>query len=229
MGVDATRILTRREVQLVLERLHRAVNRVPSRRSLNACANLIIFRLSCCCGLRRCEIRGLNIGDMKLGGERPVLFIRKDITKGRLEKRRSRFIHLWWDAGTLKDLQMWRELRIKAGAGINDPFVCSCQGPTMGKRLSRKSISKRWRTAIKVLGEDRVSQLSVHCGRHSFASHYIYIGRSLVEVQKQLGHASLNTTAIYSHLLERENVPDGFDFSPTPKEVTNGHGNQHQP
>lgn len=211
--MDATKILGREEMQAVLDKLHRAVRRPPSRRPLNKYADLIVFRLSACCGLRCVEICGLNVGDMIAGGDRPILRIRKEITKGQLGKRKARKVPLWWDSGTFNDLRLWRELRLRAGASLDDPFVCSCQAATLGKRLEKKSAARRWRTSIGVLGAERRKQLSIHCGRHSFISHALYCGRSLVEVRDAAGHASVNTTSLYLHLIERENVRDLFDFS----------------
>lgn len=215
--MDATKILGRDEIQAVLDKLHKSVRRPPSKRALNSYRNLIVFRLSCCCGLRRVEICGLNLGDMIAGGDKPILRIRKEITKGRIERRKARKVPLWWDAGTLEDLRLWRELRLRAGAALDEPFVCSCYGQATGRRLCKSSVPRCWQTAISVLGEDRSRQLSIHCGRHSFISHALYCGRSLVEVRDAAGHASVNTTSLYLHLIERENVPDLFDFS-KPKE-----------
>ena len=57
--IDATKILSRRELAAVLDDLHR---KAP--RSANTWLNLILVRLSCCCGLRVSEIAGLRISDI---------------------------------------------------------------------------------------------------------------------------------------------------------------------
>src|ERR1700704_4988266 len=53
--LDATKILTRRELAAVLNDLKR---KAP--RSKNTRLNLALFRLACCCGLRACEIAEEN-------------------------------------------------------------------------------------------------------------------------------------------------------------------------
>lgn len=53
--VDATKILTRRELSSVLADLQQRVNR-----SRHSQANLILVRLACCCGLRASEIAALQ-------------------------------------------------------------------------------------------------------------------------------------------------------------------------
>ena len=216
--MDASKILTPNEIVIVLADLKRKAKRAP-----NTLLNLIIFRLSCCCGLRRSEICGVDIGDFALNSDRPVLRIRKEITKGRhnvapsnpegKDKRRSRRVPLWWDAGTLADLRQWRDLRLECGAEKDDPFVCSRLTKADSKRMLHSTAANRWRTAIGILGQERVEQLSIHCGRHSFVSQSLHAGRTLTEVRDAAGHASIAMTSIYAHLIESENVPDVFGFA----------------
>lgn len=206
--MDGSKILTREEVQHVLFDL-----KVRAKRSINSRLNKIIFRLSCCCGLRVKEICGLDLGDVMAGGPRPGIRVRKDITKGREGKRRARLVPLWWDAGTLADIAAWLEYRRASGASKDDPFVCGHTKGCWGERLTEDRAAKRWRTAISVLGQERRMQLSIHCGRHSFCSHALGIGRSLAEVRDAAGHASISSTNIYLHFLEKTGVQDLFDFS----------------
>jgi integrase len=206
-------ILTKNEVLLVLKDLERR-----SRRSINSFLNLIIFRLATCCGLRRKEISELNIGDVKLSGERPVIRIRKAATKGKhnvtptnptgKDYRKARRVPLWWDKGTLQDLMDWK--RFRNTSDPDAPFICSYTPRTLGARIPAKRLAERWPTAIRVLGPERASSVSIHCGRHTFISHALHAGRSLVEVRDAAGHASVATTSIYLHAIESENVPDLF-------------------
>ncbi|MCX7428791.1 MAG: hypothetical protein NTW96_24590, partial [Planctomycetia bacterium] len=70
---DPTRFLTLNEVLRILEHLKRRKNRSPSMH-----LNLLVFRFSCCCGLRRAEIAGLRFTDLVLSGARPCILVRKD-------------------------------------------------------------------------------------------------------------------------------------------------------
>ena len=67
-----------------------------------------------------------------------------------------------------------------------------------GKQLSRISVF----TTIKKLADDAGVQktISPHTFRHSFATHLIEGGADLRAIQQMLGHESITTTEIYTHL-----------------------------
>src|SRR3977135_2909808 len=110
--VDATKILSRRELAAVLDDLH---GKAP--RSANTWLNLILVRLACCCGLRVSEIAGLRISDIRVGPARPHIRIRRGASKG----GRSRMVPLWWDSGTLADLAKWKAERLRLGGAPGSP------------------------------------------------------------------------------------------------------------
>lgn len=194
--LDLSCFLTAEEISAVLAELKRLCRR--SRTRVRHLRNLAIFRLSCCCGLRAKEIAGLNIGDVLTVGPLPVVIVRKDITKGRQGKRRGRKVPLYIDAQTLADLAVWQALRLDAGAGPQDPFVCSLRQGSVGKRLTPKQAGRLWATAIKVLGARR-RQLSIHKGRHTFISTCINAGVPLPLVRDWAGHNSIAMTETYIH------------------------------
>jgi integrase/recombinase XerD len=109
-------------------------------------------------------------------------------------------VPLWWDAGTLADLQEWKTLRMKDGARGTDPFVCSVQANRYGMPLQRAALRRRFLSACKVLGLARLRTLTIHHGRHTFISHALAGSKSLAEVRIAAGHASLLTTSVYLHL-----------------------------
>lgn len=199
---NPARCLTVSEVWRVVKDL-----RTRSKRSLSKRLNLIIFRLSAGAGLRRTEIGGLLMSDVVLTGPNPYVLVRRDNTKGQRQKRRQRFVPLNWDKKTLDDITAWFDWRVALGAKPEDPFVCGVSKPTFGKPLGLSQIAKRWRTAIKCLGKARVKQLSIHTGRHTFATIALEVGHSLPEVRDALGHRNLLTTSIYLHAVSRK-VPD---------------------
>ena len=201
---DPTKILTRRELAAVLAELRR---KAP--RSKNTRLNLVLFRLAACCGLRASEIARLQVADVRVEVARPHLRIRVGASKG----GRSRTVPLWWDAGTLADLTAWKAERLAVGIDPTQPFVASFQPERTAKVFSRHTLRKRFRTACKVLGRERLESLTIHHGRHTFISHALAGGRTLAEVRDAVGHANVSITSGYLHVAIDEGETVGRLFT----------------
>jgi integrase/recombinase XerD len=67
-----------------------------------------------------------------------------------------------------------------------------------GKNLSRVMIFHIVKNAVSNAGIDKI--ISPHTFRHSFASHLVEGGADLRAVQEMLGHESITTTEIYTHV-----------------------------
>ena len=197
--MHTTKILTRRELAAVLADLRRKANR-----SRNTRLNLVLFRLAACTGLRASEIAQLQIDDVRVELERPHLRIRRGAAKG----GRPRTVPLWWDRGTLEDLLRWKQER---QATDTEPFLVSFLPGRGTLAFSRHTLRKRFRTACKVLGADRLATLTIHHGRHTFISHALAGGRTLAEVRDAAGHANVSITSAYLHVaVEDEGVGELF-------------------
>ncbi|MFA7421669.1 MAG: tyrosine-type recombinase/integrase [Melioribacteraceae bacterium] len=66
------------------------------------------------------------------------------------------------------------------------------------KRFTGDYISKRFKLACKAAGVDQ--SIHFHSLRHSFASNLVQKGVPLYTIKELLGHSSISTTEIYSHL-----------------------------
>jgi len=229
--IDKTRILARAEIAEVLTDLKR------KKRSVNTRQNLVVFRLATCCGLRVSEIAGLRLCDVQTAGRRPCIHVNVTTAKrgkdGKTATKlsKARTVPLWWDAGTLADLETWKAERASQGASKGDPFVCvqaktvkpisgdsensRCRKNQAGSPLQSRNLQSRWRAAIKVLGPERVHLLSIHCGRHSFCSHALAGGRTIADVRDAAGHANISTTSIYLHAVSDDDETTGnlFNFA----------------
>jgi integrase/recombinase XerD len=67
-----------------------------------------------------------------------------------------------------------------------------------GKRLTRVMIFLIIKDLVKQAGITKI--ISPHTFRHSFATHLVEGGADLRAVQEMLGHESITTTEIYTHL-----------------------------
>lgn len=138
------------------------------------------------CGLRVSELTGLRISDLNLQFE----YIRV-VGKGNKE----RIIPIGHTAIKLLTIYLTEvrvHLNIKKGS---EDFIFLNR---LGTPLSRISVF----TMIKALAEkcSLNKTISPHTFRHSFATHLIEGGADLRAVQEMMGHSSITTTEIYTHL-----------------------------
>jgi integrase/recombinase XerD len=67
-----------------------------------------------------------------------------------------------------------------------------------GKKLTRVMVFLIIKKQVELIGLKK--NVSPHTFRHSFATHMIEGGADLRAVQEMLGHESITTTEIYTHL-----------------------------
>lgn len=142
-------------------------------------------------GIRVSELVALNMDDVDFLGE--VIHIR-----GKGKKERISPI----GTSALQAIQHYMEFRNKrAQSNCNfDPKVLFVN--KHGQRLSTRSVRRKMDKYLKMAGLD--PSISPHTLRHSFATHMLNNGADLRSVQELLGHQSLSTTQIYTHLTTRK-------------------------
>jgi integrase/recombinase XerC len=151
-----------------------------------AVRNLAIVELFYSTGMRLSELQRLDRDDVDTISERVRV-----LGKGRKE----RIVPVGKKA--IEALRCWEPRREEVLAKSARPdrralFV----GPS-GRRLSVRGIQKVVVAFLDLVGEE--AGHSTHSLRHSFATHLVDAGADLLAVKELLGHASLNTTQIYTH------------------------------
>ena len=150
--------------------------------------NRAILELMYAAGLRLAEVVGLDSTGVDL---------REQLVRVRGKGNKERVVVIGWPA--VEALQRYlREGRRKLSrAGETALFV-----NRDGRRLSGRSVQKIVRSHALKAGLDQ--RVFPHLLRHSFATHLLDGGAELRVVQELLGHASANTTQIYTHVTEEQ-------------------------
>jgi integrase/recombinase XerC len=137
-------------------------------------------------GLRVSELVGLCDGDLDFAAG--IVRVRGKGRKERLAPIGS------YAARALKQWLAVRKLSPREKTGRDAPVFTN----KFGTRLTTRSVARMLEKYLKETGLD--SRTSPHTLRHSFATHLLDRGADIRSVQELLGHKSLVTTQIYTHV-----------------------------
>jgi site-specific recombinase XerD len=87
-----------------------------------------------------------------------------------------------------------------------------------GQRLTQRSIQRMIQTQCKKTGFTK--RLTPHTFRHSFATDLFNGGADLRTIQELLGHASLSTTQVYTHLSTKQLQKTYLSAHPRARQAT---------
>jgi len=147
------------------------------------------------CGLRRNEGVNLTVDDINF--DRRIIHVRKGKNyKERLvpfSKTASNYLQEWIYDYRAKLIKSQKEGALFIGR--------------IGNPMNGNSLYVRFKLLQQQIENPELQnkEIGLHTLRHSIATHLLQNGMELQKIQRFLGHSSLESTQIYTHLLEKEN------------------------
>jgi len=142
--------------------------------------NRAIFELLYACGLRVSELTSLQFDNIHMNEH-----IVRVLGKGRKERIIPFGDHAF---NALKDY-----IAVRPSVATEALFI-NKNGTPLSDRSIRRIVEKEVASILQVRG------ITPHTFRHSFATHLLERGADLRVIQELLGHSSLSTTQIYTHV-----------------------------
>jgi len=150
------------------------------------------------CGLRRSEIQQLNLSDVKL--TQGILIVRL----GKRGKRREVPV----SDGVIQDVKAFvlgeRTENILAAQNREEAFFINRHG----KRMSGEYMHRMLQHVIARCENEEIQnkKITLHCLRHSIATHLADKGATMDFIREFLGHAELDTSQIYAKKRKRNQI-----------------------
>lgn len=193
---DSGRIvfLSGEEIQLLFKATHKpyelgvnlSLGRIEAMQSRDRAMLVVYYG----CGLRRNE--GVNVDVSDIDFDKALLHVRKG------KNYRERFVPI--GKAALKHLQGYvYDHRPELLQGKSEALFISQRGTRMqGQSLMLRLKHLQHRTENAELIE---KEIGLHTLRHSIATHLLQAGMKLESISRFLGHSSLESTQIYTHLI----------------------------
>ncbi|NIP30159.1 MAG: tyrosine-type recombinase/integrase, partial [Candidatus Dadabacteria bacterium] len=155
----------------------------PNKRSPTGLRDLAIIRLMLNAGLRASEALSISLEDVDWISGKLLL------KHGKRKKNRI----VWVNEEDLEIIRMWKEIKPQCPL-----LFTTLKGNTINDRYLRAMIKRRAKKA------GIIKDVHPHLLRHTFATDLLRSTKNIRLVQKALGHASLSSTMIYTHVYDEE-------------------------
>lgn len=163
------------------------------RSSLKGLRDYAILSLMVTTGLRTVSVIRADIQDIRTVGDDVALFY-----QGKGHEEKATFVKL---APPVEEaIQAY--LKARGSTDKTAPLFASIAHRNNGQRMTTRSISRLAKEHLVSVGLDS-DRLTAHSLRHTAATLNLLNGGTIEETKQLLDHASINTTLIYSHALER--------------------------
>ncbi len=173
---------------ILTEDERKALLKVPNKRYPTALRNYCIMITILDTGMRAQDICNLKLVDIDLN----TGHIKIVEGKGKVDR------YLWINGNSLEWLRKWIVIK-----PVSEYVFCTLKGDKLDSSYLRHCFARYGKKA-KI--EKRIHP---HQLRHTFAVDYYRVTKDLVSLQKILGHASLQTTQVYTYVYD-EDVKNGM-------------------
>lgn len=163
------------------------------------------------CGMRVSELVSLRLSD---------IFFDDDIVRVIGKGDKQRLIPLSGECKRLLETYLSEYRTVPADAAAAEYVFLNRRG----RRLTRTMIFYIVRDAVAAAGIHK--EVSPHTFRHSFATHLLQGGANIRQVQELLGHESITTTEIYTHLDVEHLRKTISNYHPLGKKTLNCHNTE---
>ncbi|HDP33510.1 MAG TPA: tyrosine recombinase XerC [Candidatus Hydrogenedentes bacterium] len=136
------------------------------------------------CGLRAAELAGLRMGDV---------FYDQQTVRALGKRAKERMVPI--GSYAIEALRSYLQVRRDLGCPEHDLIFVNHRGGPLTTRSVQRIVERYVREVLPTRRE-----VSPHTLRHTFATHILDAGADLRVVQEMLGHESLSSTQIYTHV-----------------------------
>jgi integrase/recombinase XerC len=164
--------------------LNAALDELAKSTDAAAPRDLALLEMTYSSGLRISELVGLHRGDLDRNAR---------LLRVRGKGRKERVTPVGERALAALDRYLARQGR-ESGPRDEPLFAGRSQGSALSPRTVQRLVRRRLAAVASGLG------VTPHALRHSFASHLLDAGADLRAIQELLGHASLSSTQVYTHV-----------------------------
>ncbi|MDE5945304.1 MAG: tyrosine recombinase XerD [Rikenella sp.] len=182
--IDSPKVARKLPDTLSYDEIRRMIDGIDLGRPLGH-RNRAILEVLYCCGLRVSELVNLRLSD---------IFVEEGIVRVTGKGDKERLVPIAETA--LRQVECYLEQRRTMAVAADSSDILFLN--QRGRRLTRVMIFTIIRRSAAAAGISKT--VSPHTLRHSFATHLLQGGADIRAVQELLGHESILTTEIYTHL-----------------------------
>ncbi len=201
LGKRLPKYLTLEQSKELLETVSNNENNLGHGNHDNSERNFAMITILLNCGVRLSELIGINISDIDFENNKLNV-----IGKGNKERT------IYLNNACMKAINTYLAVRPRDGVKFDsrDALFLSEQK----RRISRRTVQYIVKEELKLAGIEKANKYSVHKLRHTAATlMYKYGNVDIRALQELLGHESISTTEIYTHV-DNEQIRNAVESNP---------------